>query len=416
MRIVDRTAASWSRRGAVSWDFETDPEYQEELDWVDDFVREGGRAARLRDRARLRHERPGAPGADPAAAGEGQGPRPVGLPPRPEPRRPGLRPGQAGAAQRDPRPRRTARRSCSAARRPTPATPRSSPTTAPTSRRSATSSRCCDNEIVSCFSMTEPQGGADPKVFTTRAELDGDEWVINGEKWFSSHANFAVVPDRAWRSPIPTTPPYQQMSMFIVPTDTPGVEIIRNVGVSATTSGRGHPRLHALHRRARSRPTTCSASAATGFVVAQTRLGGGRIHHAMRTVGHGRSRRFDMMCERALSRTTQGEMLGAQAAGAGDDRRLVDRDRAVPPARAAHGVADRQVQGLQAGARRHLGGQGGDAQGAPRRRRAGAADPRLARRRPTRCRSSAMVIESFHMGLADGADRGAQGHRSPARC
>ena len=95
-----------------------------------------------------------------------------------------------------------------------------------------------DNEIVSCFSMTEPQGGADPKVFTTRPCCDGDEWVINGEKWFSSHARYAsflivmAVTD-------PDNPPYQQMSMFIVPTDTPGVEIIRNVGLGYEQAGEG---------------------------------------------------------------------------------------------------------------------------------------------------------------------------------
>ena len=73
-----------------------------------------------------------------------------------------------------------------------------------------------DNQIVSCFSMTEPQGGADPLVFTTQAVLDGDEWVITGEKWFSSNAKFAsffitmAVTD-------PQAPPYKRMSMFIVP-------------------------------------------------------------------------------------------------------------------------------------------------------------------------------------------------------
>src|SRR4051794_3261052 len=81
-----------------------------------------------------------------------------------------------------------------------------------------------DNKIVSCFSMTEPQGGADPKVFRTTAAQAGDEWVINGEKWFPSHPSFSsflIV----MAIPAPDTPPYQQMSMFIVPTDTAGVEI-----------------------------------------------------------------------------------------------------------------------------------------------------------------------------------------------
>ena len=88
-----------------------------------------------------------------------------------------------------------------------------------------------DGEIVSCFSMTEPHAGADPKMFTCKAERDGDFWVINGEKWFSSNARWAtflivmVVTD-------PDAPPYQRMSMFIVPADTPGIHIKRNVGLA----------------------------------------------------------------------------------------------------------------------------------------------------------------------------------------
>jgi acyl-CoA dehydrogenase len=164
-----------------------------------------------------------------------------------------------------------------------------------------------DNRIVSCFSMTEPQGGADPKVFTTSAVQDGDEWVINGEKWFSSHAKFSsflivmAVTD-------PDNPPYQQMSMFIVPTDTPGVEIVRDVGLGYEQQGHG---THAYMRYTDVRVPRDSMLGDRGgaFLVAQTRLGGGRIHHAMRTVGQVQ-KAFDMMCERAVSRTTQGEMLG----------------------------------------------------------------------------------------------------------
>jgi acyl-CoA dehydrogenase len=163
------------------------------------------------------------------------------------------------------------------------------------------------NEIVSCFSMTEPQGGADPKVFTTTAVQDGDEWVINGEKWFSSHARYAsflivmAITD-------PDNPPYQQMSMFIVPIETPGVEIIRNVGLGYEEPGVG---THAYIRYTDVRVPRDAMLGDRGgaFVVAQTRLGGGRIHHAMRTVGMVQ-RAFDMMCERVLSRTTQGDMLG----------------------------------------------------------------------------------------------------------
>ena len=161
-----------------------------------------------------------------------------------------------------------------------------------------------DNEICSCYSMTEPQGGADPKVFKCRAELVGDEWVINGEKWFSSNARYAsflilmAVTD-------PEAPPYQRMSMFIVPVETPGVEILRNVGV-----GFGEQGAHAYIRYndVRIPKDHLLGEIGQGFVVAQTRLGGGRIHHAMRTVGKVQQA-FDMMCERVLSRETQGEVL-----------------------------------------------------------------------------------------------------------
>jgi acyl-CoA dehydrogenase len=160
------------------------------------------------------------------------------------------------------------------------------------------------NDIVSCFSMTEPQGGADPKVFTTHAELHGDNWVINGEKWFSSNAEYSsfliamVVTD-------PDAPPYKRLSTFIVPTDAPGVNIVRSLGVGQEVKGTHSyvryqdvqvPKDHLLGPRG------------GGFVVAQTRLGGGRIHHAMRTIGQVR-KSFDLMCERALSRTTQGSLL-----------------------------------------------------------------------------------------------------------
>ena len=163
------------------------------------------------------------------------------------------------------------------------------------------------NEIVSAFSMTEPQGGSDPTSFTTRAELDGDEWVINGEKWFSSHARFAsflillAVTD-------PDQPPHSRMSMFVVPAEAPGLTILRNEPVY------GHPEDEGTHGYVRYENVRIPAGnllggRGEGFAVAQTRLGGGRIHHAMRTVGLVK-RAFDMMCERALSRTTKGEILG----------------------------------------------------------------------------------------------------------
>lgn len=163
-----------------------------------------------------------------------------------------------------------------------------------------------NGEIVSAFSMTEPQGGADPLQFVTRAELVGDEWVISGEKWFSSHARFAsflvvlAVTDA-------DAAPHERMSMFIVPRDTPGVEIIRDVGLH------GHAENEGTHSYVRYTDVRIPADhllgeRGAGFAVAQSRLGGGRIHHAMRTIGLVRHA-IDLMAERALSRTTKGEVL-----------------------------------------------------------------------------------------------------------
>jgi acyl-CoA dehydrogenase len=160
------------------------------------------------------------------------------------------------------------------------------------------------NEIVSCFSMTEPQGGADPLVMTMSATRDGDEWVINGEKWFASNARFAafyivmVVTD-------PAAEPHRRMSMFIVPAQTPGIEILRNYGVYGEPEDvHGHVRW----RDVRVPAENMLGGQGDGFVVAQVRLGGGRMHHAMRTLAQA-TRAFEMMCERAVSRFTKGEQL-----------------------------------------------------------------------------------------------------------
>ncbi|MDX1382078.1 MAG: acyl-CoA dehydrogenase family protein [Thermoanaerobaculia bacterium] len=167
-----------------------------------------------------------------------------------------------------------------------------------------------DNEIVSCYSMTEPHAGADPKMFTCRAELDGDEWVINGHKWFSSNARWAsfliamVVTN-------PEAPAYNRMSMIVVPADTPGLKIVRNVAVGiGERNGEGsHAFIH--YDNVRVPRENLLGGEGQGFVVAQTRLGGGRIHHAMRTLGQIR-KAFDAMCQRVLSRETQGEILAAK--------------------------------------------------------------------------------------------------------
>ncbi len=159
-----------------------------------------------------------------------------------------------------------------------------------------------NNEITSGYSMTEPQGGSDPLSFTTSAVLDGDEWVIDGEKWFTSgarHAEVLVVyavtdPDHK--------DPYRRMSMFLVPRKTPGVEVVRYVGVGGDRrSSEGYMR----YTNVRVPYDALLGERGAAFVIGQTRLGGGRVHHAMRTVGQCK-KALDLMCKRAVSRTTRG--------------------------------------------------------------------------------------------------------------
>lgn len=161
------------------------------------------------------------------------------------------------------------------------------------------------NEVVSCFSMTEPQGGADPLLFKTSAVLDGDTWVLNGEKWFASEAEAAafyimmVVTDPEAKSP------YERASMFVIPTETPGIELVRNYGFY------GEPEDTHAHLRlddVRIPQDAMLGERGQAFAIAQTRLGGGRMHHAMRTLAQA-SRAFEMTCERVVSRETKGEVL-----------------------------------------------------------------------------------------------------------
>lgn len=165
-----------------------------------------------------------------------------------------------------------------------------------------------DGDIVSCFSMTEPQGGADPGEFTCRAWQEGDEWVIEGYKWFSSNAKLATfllvicVTD-------PDAKLTERMSMFIVPADTPGINILRNVAIAGDLDPDNGHHAHIHYDKVRVPLDHMLGKPGEGFKVAQARLGGGRIHHAMRTVGRCQ-RALDMMLERAVSRRTRGRMLG----------------------------------------------------------------------------------------------------------
>jgi acyl-CoA dehydrogenase len=172
-----------------------------------------------------------------------------------------------------------------------------------------------DGTIRSCFSMTEPGAGADPTLLTTQAVRDGDEWVINGHKWFSSNASIAdVLIVMAKTNLDEGASPYKGFSMFIVPTKTPGVNILRDVPTMGEPDHRtGEPGGHAevLYQDVRipfANIVGGEAGIGQGFALAQKRLGPGRIHHAMRWLGQSQ-RAFDLLCERALTRYTHGSLL-----------------------------------------------------------------------------------------------------------
>jgi acyl-CoA dehydrogenase len=170
-----------------------------------------------------------------------------------------------------------------------------------------------EGKIRSCFSMTEPGAGADPTLLTTTAMRDGDEWVINGHKWFSSNASvsdFLLVMVKTGDYEMP----YKNFSMIIVPTNTPGVNILRDVPTMGEPDHKtGEPGGHAeiLYENVHvpfENIVGGEDGIGQGFSLAQKRLGPGRIHHAMRWLGQSR-RAFDLLCERALTRYTHGSIL-----------------------------------------------------------------------------------------------------------
>lgn len=160
--------------------------------------------------------------------------------------------------------------------------------------------------ITSCYSMTEPQGGSDPRVFETTAVKDRDDWVINGYKWYSSQARWAsfiivmAVTDLE-------APASDRFSMFLVEQGTPGFNIIRNTGLVGESEEEGaHAYIH--YDNVRVPADALLGDEGKAFEVSQVRLGGGRIHHAMRTLGAA-TKAYEMMKERAVSRYTQGSLL-----------------------------------------------------------------------------------------------------------
>jgi acyl-CoA dehydrogenase len=290
----------------MAWDFETDPEYQEKLDWVDAFVRDevepldylfphqqfvplDGARRKIIDPLKDEVRRQGlwATHLGPELGGQGFGQLKLALLNEILGRSPwasvvfGTQAPDTGNAE-------------IIAHYGTP------------DQKQQYLQPLLDGEMFSCYSMTEPHAGADPTLFKTRAERDGDEWVINGWKYFSSNAktaSFLIV----MAVTNPDVSPYQGMSMFLVPRQTPGIDLVRNVGLYGEPINEGsHALIH--YEDVRVPADALLGGEGQAFVIAQTRLGGGRIHHAMRTIGLAQ-KAFDMMCERVLSRHTAGSVL-----------------------------------------------------------------------------------------------------------
>ncbi len=166
-------------------------------------------------------------------------------------------------------------------------------------------------DLKSAFSMTEPDSaGSDPTLLRTRAVRDGDEWVINGRKWFSTNgsiADFLIV----MAVTDPDARPHQRASMLIVDADTPGVKIVRDVATMEhpyESFARYGNHAEIAYEDVRVPADALLGAEGAGFLIAQQRLYPGRIHHCMRWLGVAH-RAFDMLCERSLYRESHGSVL-----------------------------------------------------------------------------------------------------------
>jgi acyl-CoA dehydrogenase len=162
------------------------------------------------------------------------------------------------------------------------------------------------DDVRSCIAMTEPEvSGSDPTQIRTTAVQDGDDWIINGHKWFITNANgaeFAIV----FAITDSDAPPHRRASMFIVETSTPGYEFVREVPVMGDQSEGGHCELR--FNNCRVPAENMLGERGGGFALAQARLGPGRITHCMRWIGVAQ-RAFELMLARASERQTRGQKL-----------------------------------------------------------------------------------------------------------
>jgi acyl-CoA dehydrogenase len=166
-------------------------------------------------------------------------------------------------------------------------------------------------EIRSCFGMTEPDvASSDATNIRSRIERDGNHYVINGRKWWTTGA----MSDRCKLCIVmgvtdADTDPYHRQSMILVPLDAPGVTVLRPLSVFGYEEGGGDAEI--LFENVRVPATNLLGEEGSGFALAQARLGPGRIHHCMRAIGMA-ERAFDLMCQRAQSRKAFGKRLAEQ--------------------------------------------------------------------------------------------------------
>ena len=163
-------------------------------------------------------------------------------------------------------------------------------------------------DVRSFFSMTEPEvSGSDPTLLRTRAVRDGDDWVIDGHKWFSSGADgaaFGIV----MAVTDPDAEPHRRASQILVPTDTPGVEVVRAVPVFGHAGHGWNTHCEVRYTGVRVPVGNTLGEPGDGFRIAQKRLGPGRIHHVMRWLGQ-MQRAFELMCSYSLEREAFGGPL-----------------------------------------------------------------------------------------------------------
>jgi acyl-CoA dehydrogenase len=167
-------------------------------------------------------------------------------------------------------------------------------------------------EIASAFAMTEPAvASSDARNIQLRMRRDGDDYILDGRKWWTSnvlHKNCKVL--IVMGKTDPDAPSHRQQSMMVVPLDTPGITVVRNLPVFGYQDREGHGEV--LFENVRVPSTALLAREGDGFMISQARLGPGRIHHCMRTIGMA-ERALDLMIDRAQQRTTFGAPLAERA-------------------------------------------------------------------------------------------------------